>query len=95
MDDDQWRRGFALLERHGFSLDLQTPWWHFDAAADLARDFLRSCCCTPACRRTAALEGLDDRRRALEIAALQPNVAIKIAGLGRPGCRGRSPPMVR
>jgi predicted TIM-barrel fold metal-dependent hydrolase len=26
MDDPRWRRGYALLERHGFSYDLQTPW---------------------------------------------------------------------
>ena len=39
MDDPKWRRGYALLEKHGFSFDLQTPWWHLDAAADLARDF--------------------------------------------------------
>jgi predicted TIM-barrel fold metal-dependent hydrolase len=39
MDDPRWRRGYALLERHGLSFDLQTPWWHFDAAADLASDF--------------------------------------------------------
>ena len=31
--------GYALLEKHGFSFDLQTPWWHLDAAAELARDF--------------------------------------------------------
>src|SRR5205823_6630060 len=39
MDDPRWRRGFALLERHRLSFDLQTPWWHFDAATALARDF--------------------------------------------------------
>ena len=39
MDDPKWRRGYALLEKHGFSFDLQTPWWHLDAAAELARDF--------------------------------------------------------
>ena len=39
MDDPKWRRGYALLEKYGFSFDLQTPWWHFDAAAALARDF--------------------------------------------------------
>ena len=35
MDDPRWRRGYALLERHRLSFDLQTPWWHLDAAAEL------------------------------------------------------------
>jgi predicted TIM-barrel fold metal-dependent hydrolase len=39
MDDHAWRRGYALLARHGLSFDLQTPWWHLDAAAELACDF--------------------------------------------------------
>ena len=39
VDDHAWRRGYALLARHGLSFDLQTPWWHLDAAAELARDF--------------------------------------------------------
>ena len=39
MDDPRWRAGFSLLERFGFSYDLQTPWWHLDAAAELAADF--------------------------------------------------------
>ena len=39
MDDPKWRRGYALLEKHGLSFDVQTPWWHLDALAELARDF--------------------------------------------------------
>jgi predicted TIM-barrel fold metal-dependent hydrolase len=39
MDDPRWREGFALLARHDLSFDLQTPWWHLDAGAELARDF--------------------------------------------------------
>src|SRR5882724_11154733 len=35
MDDKRWRDGYALLERHGLSFDLQTPWWHLAEAADL------------------------------------------------------------
>ena len=37
------------------------------------------------CRTTAAKKALAGWRAALEIAAAQPNVAIKISGLGRPG----------
>jgi predicted TIM-barrel fold metal-dependent hydrolase len=87
MDDETWRRGYALLETYGYSFDVQTPWWHFDALAELARDF-------PATQVIIVHTGLPhDRseealaawRRALETAAAQPNVAIKISGIGRPG----------
>ncbi|HTO12767.1 MAG TPA: amidohydrolase family protein [Candidatus Binatia bacterium] len=86
MDDPAWRRGYARLERHGLHFDVQTPWWHLDAAADLARDFPRisiviNHTALPADRSAAALAAW---RRALETAAARPNVAIKISGLGRP-----------
>jgi predicted TIM-barrel fold metal-dependent hydrolase len=87
MDDPQWRAGFSRLQRFGFSYDLQTPWWHLDAAAALAADF-------PATRIIINHTGLPaDRspealgawRHALAAVAAQSNVAIKISGLGRPG----------
>lgn len=87
MDDERWRIGYALLERHRFSFDLQTPWWHLDAAADLAHDFPR----TQIVINHAALpsdrtpEGLTAWRAGLERVARCPNVSIKISGLGRPG----------
>ena len=87
MDDPAWREGYALLGTHGLSFDLQTPWWHLDAAADLARDFPA----TPVIINHTGLpsdrsaEGLAGWRRALELVAAYPNVAIKISGLGRPG----------
>ena len=87
MDDPKWRRGYALLGRHGLSFDLQTPWWHLDAAADLARDFAATQIvinhtALPADRSP---EGLAGWRKGLETAAARPNVALKISGLGRPG----------
>jgi predicted TIM-barrel fold metal-dependent hydrolase len=87
MDDPAWRNGYALLERFGLSYDLQTPWWHLDAAADLAVDFPRTQIIInhtglPADR---SAEGLAGWRRALEQVAARPNVAIKISGLGRAG----------
>jgi predicted TIM-barrel fold metal-dependent hydrolase len=87
MDDEAWRHGYALLERHGWSYDLQTPWWHLDAAADLARDFPG----IPVVVNHAGLpsdrspEGLAGWRKALERVADEPNVCIKISGIGRPG----------
>ncbi len=85
MDDERWRRGFALLERHGLSFDLQAPWWNLDQAADLARDF-------PATQvivnhtglpSDRSAEGLAGWRSALERVAQRSNVAIKISGLGQ------------
>jgi predicted TIM-barrel fold metal-dependent hydrolase len=85
MDDPAWRRGYALLARNNLSFDLQTPWWHLDAAADLASDFpatqiIINHTALPSDR---SAEGLDGWQRALEIAATQPNIAIKISGLGQ------------
>ena len=87
MDDPLWRKGYALLERFGLSYDLQTPWWHLDAAAALASDFPRTRIVInhtglPADRSPAGLKGWRD---ALEAVAAVPNVAIKISGLGRDG----------
>ena len=87
MDDPAWRKGYALLERHGLSYDLQTPWWHLDAAAELAADFPRTTIIInhtglPADR---SAEGLAAWRAALERVASQGNVAIKISGLGQRG----------
>ena len=86
MDDPAWRRGYALLARHGLSFDLQTAWWHLDAAAELARDFpdtqiVINHTALPADR---SAEGLCAWRRAVERVAQAPNVAIKISGLGHP-----------
>ena len=87
MDDPAWRRGYERLSRHRFSFDLQTPWWHLDAAAQLARDLpdtaiIVNHTALPADRSP---EGLAAWRRNLEIVAAEPNVALKISGLGRPG----------
>jgi predicted TIM-barrel fold metal-dependent hydrolase len=89
MDCRCWRRGFALLERHKLHFDLQTPWWHFDAAAELARDFPATTIIVnhtglPADR---SVEGLAGWRRAMELLADAPNVMLKISGLGMPGQR--------
>jgi predicted TIM-barrel fold metal-dependent hydrolase len=87
MDDSRWRDGYALLARHGLSFDLQTPWWHLEAAAELARDFkdttiLLNHTGLPAER---SAEGLAAWRRALETLAREPNTVVKISGLGLPG----------
>jgi predicted TIM-barrel fold metal-dependent hydrolase len=87
MDDERWRRGYALLARHGLSFDLQAPWWNLDQAADLARDFpgtqmIINHTGLPADR---SAEGLAGWRAALEQVAVYSNVALKISGLGQRG----------
>jgi predicted TIM-barrel fold metal-dependent hydrolase len=89
MDCPGWRAGFALLGKHRLHFDLQTPWWHFDAAADLARDFPGTTIIVnhtglPADR---SAEGLAGWRSAMELLATQGNVMLKISGLGVPGRR--------
>jgi predicted TIM-barrel fold metal-dependent hydrolase len=84
MLDPVWRRGYALLERHRLSYDLQAPVAQLPEAADLARAFPRTPIIVnhtglPADRGEA---GLRAWRRALESLAAEPNVAIKISGLG-------------
>jgi predicted TIM-barrel fold metal-dependent hydrolase len=87
MDDPKWRKDFALLEKYGLSFDLQTPWWHLDAAAELAADFPRTQIVVvhTGLPHDRSPDGLAGWRRALESIAARPNVAIKISGLGQPG----------
>ena len=87
MDCPRWREGFALLARHRLHFDLQTPWWHLDAAAELARDFpattiILNHAGLPADRSP---EGLAAWRTAMQLLAREANVAVKISGLGVPG----------
>lgn len=87
MGDMTWRRGFALLEPHGLSFDLQTPWWHLEEAADLAAAFphtqiILNHTGLPSDR---SREGLDAWAAAMRRFAEAPNVAVKISGLGVPG----------
>lgn len=89
LDDPAVRRGYALLGGHGFSCDLQTRVWHYDAVAELAADFPGT---TIVLNHTGMLIDRDpDRlqgwRKALELAARQPNVTMKISGLGIAGER--------
>lgn len=89
MDCSRWRAGFSRLAGHGLRFDLQTPWWHFEAAADLARDFPATQIIVnhtglPADRST---EGLAGWRGEMERIAALPNVFLKISGLGVPGER--------
>jgi predicted TIM-barrel fold metal-dependent hydrolase len=87
MGDPRWRAGYARLARHGLSFDLQTPCWHLPEAAALAREFpgtqiVLNHTGLPADRSP---DGLGRWRRGMAAAAAEPNVAVKISGLGQPG----------
>jgi len=87
MGDPVWRRGHALLARHGLSFDLQTPWWHLPEAAELnARHpdipIILNHTGLPRDRSADELAGW---RAAMKVFAAAPNVAVKISGLGEPG----------
>jgi predicted TIM-barrel fold metal-dependent hydrolase len=87
MRDERWRAGYALLADAGLSFDLQTPWWHLDEAAELARDFPRTRIILnhaglPADR---SADGLAAWQAALARLAREPNVVAKISGIGVPG----------
>ncbi len=87
MRDRKWRGGYALLAPAGLHFDLQTPWWHLDEAAELARDFpgttiILNHAGLPSDR---SAEGLAAWQSALERLAKQPNVVAKISGIGVPG----------
>ena len=86
MDDPKWRRGFALLEQYRFSADIQVSWQQADALAALAADFPKTqiVIVHAFLPNDRSEEGLRGWRRALEKAAAQPNVAIKVSGLGQP-----------
>jgi len=87
MDDRRWRDGYALLAPNGLHFELQTPWWHLDAAVELAHDFPA----TPMVLNHTGLpsdrsvEALNGWRAAMARLAREPNVAVKISGIGLPG----------
>jgi predicted TIM-barrel fold metal-dependent hydrolase len=90
--DAQWRRGYALLEKHGLSFDLQVYCHQMAEAADLAAAF-------PGIQVMLNHAGLPHRRdpdyveswrRGMRILADRPNLAAKISGLGMFDHTGRS-----
>ena len=84
-----WRGGYARLEHADLMFELQAPWWHFGEAAELAREFPRTRIIVnhaglPAERDP---ESLAAWRAALELLAREPQVFLKISGLGVAGRR--------
>lgn len=89
MSDAAFRRGFALLSPHGLHYELQTPYWHLQEAATLARDFPG----TPIVINHTGMPsdrsagGLAAWHKAMALVAACPNVAVKISGIGLAGKR--------
>jgi predicted TIM-barrel fold metal-dependent hydrolase len=84
MQDENWLRGFALLEKYGLSWDLRVPFWHLEEAAAVARAFRRTRIILnhtgfPWDRSEA---GLAAWRRGMEVLAREPNVWVKISEFG-------------
>ena len=85
--DAKWRAGFARLAPLGLRFDLQTPWWHLGEAARLAADYpgtqiILNHAGLPADRSP---EGVAAWRAAMATLAREPNVAVKISGIGQRG----------
>jgi predicted TIM-barrel fold metal-dependent hydrolase len=83
----RWRDGYARLAATGLMFELQAPWWHFAEARELARDFPATTIVVnhaglPSDR---SADGLREWRSALALLADEPNVRLKISGLGVPG----------
>ncbi len=87
MSDPEWRRGYGLLAKHGLHYELQTRYWHLPEAAALARDFPH----IPMVLNHAGVPedrgetGLAAWRAGMEELAEQPNVKVKISGIGEAG----------
>lgn len=87
MQDENWLKGFSLLQRFGLSWDLRVPYWHLAEAADVARAFPETMIVVnhmgfPWDRSEQGLEVWRSGMRAL---AACPNVYVKISELGAPG----------
>jgi predicted TIM-barrel fold metal-dependent hydrolase len=87
MSDPIWRAGYGLLARYGLHYELQTRYWHLGEAAALARDFpdttiVLNHAGVPEDRSTS---GLSVWRAGMVELAEQPNVKVKISGIGEAG----------
>ena len=96
MDDPVWRRGYALLGRSAFPTTFKRPGGiSMPRPSSPAISRIQSSSTTQTLRPTAAWRGLAAWRQAMERAAAQDNVALKISGLGRRGLPWTIEVMVR
>jgi predicted TIM-barrel fold metal-dependent hydrolase len=91
MTDAAWLKGYARLEPLGLHYELQTPWWHLHEAVRVAADHpgTRIVINHAGMPSDRSEEGLRAWRTALAGMAAQPNVAIKISGIGEAGYQWR------
>ena len=90
MDDPAWRKGFALLERHGFTCDLLVLYPVMDKLVRLARDFPKTSIILNHMAYPPSDLDVDKMaiwRKAIEAAADCPNVVMKVSGM----CLGGQP----
>ncbi len=84
LTDAAWRRGYACLRKYGFGFDLQIyPWQMLDAAALAAENpetlVMLNHTGMPIHQHGA---GFETWQHGMRVLAAQPNVAVKISGLG-------------
>jgi predicted TIM-barrel fold metal-dependent hydrolase len=100
LGDPAWRRGLALLEKHGLSWDLRVPWYHLSEAAEVCREHpnLRVALNHTGYPLDRSPEQLAVWRRGMEALASCPNVHCKISGLtvaGKPWTLKVNGPVIR
>jgi len=84
MQDPNWLKGFALLEKYSLSWDLRVPYWHLEEASAVAKMFPR----TPIVLNHTGFpwdrsaEGLRAWRKAMTSIAQCHNVWLKVSEFG-------------
>lgn len=78
--DEDWRRGFGLLAKHGLSFDLQAYPGQFPALAELIARHPETAVIVD--HAGMGVDGDEDWRAGLKPLAALANVSIKISGLG-------------
>lgn len=86
LDNPKFRRGYAFLEHFGFACDVAVPFRHLHETADLAHEFPHTQIILNHCGgpHDRSPEGLDTWRAGMTRLAREPNVAVKVSGIGMP-----------
>lgn len=86
MQDENWLKGFSLLEKYNLSWDLRVPYWHLVEAAEVAKMFpnTRIVLNHTGFPWDRSEKGLADWYDGMATLAEQPNVWVKISELRAP-----------
>jgi predicted TIM-barrel fold metal-dependent hydrolase len=100
LQDPNWRKGLALLEKYGLSWDLRVQWWHLEEAAEVCREHptMRIVLNHTGYPLHRTPDGLAGWRRGMAALAACPNVWCKISGLcvqGLPWTLESNGPIIR